>query len=75
VENLDLAEVNEAFAAQTVAVAQELCFPEEKLNVIGGAIILGHPIGASGTRILVMLLFEIQKRGVHRRLATLCIAG
>lgn len=72
---LDLIEANEAFAAQSLAVAQELEWDLEKVNVNGGAIALGHPIGASGARILVTLLSEMQKRAVRLGLATLCIGG
>lgn len=68
-------EANEAFASQTIAVAQELHLNTDKTNVNGGAIALGHPIGASGTRILVTLLYEMKQRGVKRGLATLCIGG
>lgn len=75
VSDLDLIEANEAFAAQAVAVARELEFPHETLNVNGGAIAIGHPIGASGTRILVTLLHELQRRNGHYGLATLCIGG
>lgn len=75
VDDLDLIEANEAFAAQSVAVAKELDFPMEKVNVNGGAIALGHPIGASGTRILISLLFEMKRRGSKKGLATLCIGG
>jgi acetyl-CoA C-acetyltransferase len=75
VADLDLIEANEAFAAQFLAVGKELGFPKEKLNVNGGAIALGHPIGASGARILVTLLHALQKRGLKRGLATLCIGG
>ena len=75
VKDLDLLEVNEAFAAQSVAVLKTLGIPEEKVNVNGGAIALGHPIGASGTRILVTLIHEMIKRDVHKGLATLCIGG
>ncbi|MBQ3651578.1 MAG: acetyl-CoA C-acetyltransferase [Clostridia bacterium] len=75
VEDFDLVEANEAFAAQSVAVARELKFDPEKLNVNGGAIALGHPVGASGCRILVTLLHEMQKRDAKRGLATLCIGG
>lgn len=75
VADLDLIEANEAFAAQFLAVGKELGFPKEKLNVNGGAIALGHPIGASGARILVTLLHSLQKRGLKRGLATLCIGG
>ncbi len=75
VADLDLMEANEAFAAQSVAVGKELGFDTTKLNVNGGAIALGHPIGASGTRILVTLLYEMQRRNAHYGLATLCIGG
>jgi acetyl-CoA C-acetyltransferase len=75
VSQLDLIEANEAFAAQSVAVGRELGFDLSKLNVNGGAIALGHPIGASGTRILVTLLYEMQRRNAHLGLATLCIGG
>lgn len=75
IEDVDLIEANEAFAAQSIAVARELQFPEEKLNVNGGAIALGHPVGASGCRIFVTLLHEMQKRNVTTGLATLCIGG
>jgi acetyl-CoA C-acetyltransferase len=75
VEDLDLIEANEAFAAQACAVNKDLGFDPEKVNVNGGAIALGHPIGASGTRILVTLLHELQKRNAKRGLATLCIGG
>jgi acetyl-CoA C-acetyltransferase len=75
VNDLDLVEANEAFAAQSVAIGRELGFDPSKLNVNGGAIALGHPIGASGTRILVTLLYEMQRRQSHFGLATLCIGG
>jgi acetyl-CoA C-acetyltransferase len=75
VRQLDLVEANEAFAAQSVAVQRELGLDPEKLNVNGGAIALGHPIGASGARILVTLLHEMQRRDAHLGLATLCIGG
>ena len=75
VSDMDLVEANEAFAAQSVAVRKELGFDRSKLNVNGGAIALGHPIGASGTRILVTLLYEMQRRNAHYGLATLCIGG
>jgi acetyl-CoA C-acetyltransferase len=75
VEDLDLIEANEAFAAQSCAVAKTLRLPVEKVNVNGGAIALGHPIGASGARVLVTLLHEMQKRDVRKGLATLCIGG
>lgn len=73
--DLDLIEANEAFAAQALSVARELKFDMERVNVNGGAIALGHPIGASGARILVTLLYEMQKRNAKRGLATLCIGG
>jgi len=75
VQNLDLIEANEAFAAQSLAVARDLKFDMEKVNVNGGAIALGHPVGASGARILVSLLYEMSKRDVKTGLATLCIGG
>ena len=76
VDDFDLIEANEAFAAQSLAVAQDLKFDMSKVNVNGGAIALGHPIGASGARILVTLLYELQKReDAHTGLATLCIGG
>lgn len=75
VADLDLVEANEAFAAQALAVGQELGLDPEKLNVNGGAIAIGHPIGASGARILVTLLHEMQKRDARKGLATLCIGG
>jgi acetyl-CoA C-acetyltransferase len=75
VDDLDLIEANEAFAAVSLAVGRELGLDNDKVNVNGGAIALGHPIGASGTRILVTLLHEMRKRDVHKGLATLCIGG
>ena len=75
VDDVDLFEVNEAFAAQSIAVLKTLGIPHEKVNVNGGAIAIGHPIGASGTRILVTLIHEMIKRDVKRGLATLCIGG
>lgn len=75
IEDIDLIEANEAFAAQSLAVAKDLNFDMEKVNVNGGAIALGHPIGASGARILVTLLHEMQKREAKKGLATLCIGG
>lgn len=75
VEDLDLIEANEAFAAQSIAVAKDLNFDMDKVNVNGGAIALGHPVGASGGRILVTLLHEMQKRDAKTGLATLCIGG
>lgn len=74
-KDIDLIEANEAFAAQSLAVDRELHFDKEKLNVNGGAIALGHPIGASGARILVTLLHEMKRRDVKTGLATLCIGG
>lgn len=74
-EDIDLIEANEAFAAQSIAVDRELQFNKEKLNVNGGAIALGHPIGASGARILVSLIHEMQKRDSQYGLATLCVGG
>ena len=75
IKDVDLFEINEAFAAQSLAVLKTLSVPEEKVNVNGGAIALGHPIGASGTRILVTLIHEMIKRDVKKGLATLCIGG
>ncbi|MGI5979307.1 MAG: acetyl-CoA C-acetyltransferase [Oscillospiraceae bacterium] len=76
IDDMDLIEANEAFAAQSIAVARELKFDMEKVNVNGGAIAIGHPVGASGARIIVTLLHELQKRdGAKKGLATLCIGG
>tara|TARA_E500000178_G_scaffold333061_1_gene367582 strand:- start:1140 stop:2312 length:1173 start_codon:yes stop_codon:yes gene_type:complete len=75
IKDVDLFEINEAFAAQSLAVLKTLSIPEEKVNVNGGAIALGHPIGASGTRILVTLVHEMIRRDVKKGLATLCIGG
>lgn len=75
IKDMDLVEANEAFAAQSVAVGKELGFDPEKLNVNGGAIALGHPIGASGARVLITLIYEMKKRGSKNGLATLCIGG
>ena len=76
IEDMDLVEANEAFAAQSIAVARELHFDMSKVNVNGGAIALGHPVGASGARIIVTLLHEMQKRPEAKKgLATLCIGG
>ncbi|HER2105648.1 TPA: acetyl-CoA C-acetyltransferase [Streptococcus pyogenes] len=75
IDDVDLIEANEAFAAQALAVSRDLGFDNEKVNVNGGAIALGHPIGASGARILVTLLAEMAKRDVRHGLATLCIGG
>jgi acetyl-CoA C-acetyltransferase len=73
--DLDLIEANEAFAAQACAVNQDMGWDLSKVNVNGGAIAIGHPIGASGARVLTTLLFELQRRGAHKGLATLCIGG
>ncbi|MGY0374359.1 acetyl-CoA C-acetyltransferase [Clostridium sp. JNZ J1-5] len=75
IDDIDLIEANEAFAAQSIAVARDLSFDMNKVNVNGGAIALGHPIGCSGARILVTLLYEMQKRNSKIGLATLCIGG
>jgi acetyl-CoA C-acetyltransferase len=75
VEDLDLVEANEAFAAQACAVNKALGWDTDRVNVNGGAIALGHPIGASGARVLVTLLYEMQRRNARRGLATLCIGG
>jgi len=73
VEGLDLAEVNEAFAAQAVAVADELKLDPDRVNVNGGAIAIGHPLGCSGARITTTLLHEFRRRGAARAAATMCI--
>ncbi len=75
VDDLDLIEANEAFAAQAISVNREMGWDTNKVNVNGGAIALGHPVGASGARVLVTLLYEMQKRGAKKGLATLCIGG
>jgi acetyl-CoA C-acetyltransferase len=75
VADFDLVELNEAFAAQVLAVLADLPIPEDRLNVNGGAIALGHPIGATGARIVVTLLHELRRRGGGRGLATLCVSG
>ena len=75
IEDFDLVEINEAFAAQVLAVLKDAPIPAEKLNVNGGAIALGHPIGCSGARIVVTLLHELQRRGQTKGLATLCVSG
>ena len=75
VDDLDLIEANEAFAAQALAVNKDLGWDTDKVNVNGGAIAIGHPVGASGTRVLVTLLHEMQKRDAKKGLATLCIGG
>jgi acetyl-CoA C-acetyltransferase len=74
-DDFELVELNEAFAAQVLAVLRDLPVPRERLNVNGGAIALGHPIGCTGTRILVTLLYEMQRRNARRGLATLCVSG
>jgi acetyl-CoA C-acetyltransferase len=75
VDNYDLIEINEAFAAQTLADGRELGLPWKKVNVNGGAIALGHPIGCSGARVLVTLIYALRKRGLKHGLATLCLGG
>jgi acetyl-CoA C-acetyltransferase len=75
VSDLDLIEANEAFAAQAIAVNKDMGWNADIVNVNGGAIAIGHPIGASGARVLVTLLHEMQKRDAKRGLATLCIGG
>jgi len=75
VNDVDLFEINEAFAAQSIAVIEELKIPKEIVNVNGGAIALGHPIGASGTRILVTLIHEMIKQNKSKGCAALCIGG
>jgi acetyl-CoA C-acetyltransferase len=75
INDIDLIEANEAFAAQSISVARELALDTEKVNVNGGAIALGHPVGASGARILVSLLYEMKKRKSRYGLATLCVGG
>ena len=75
INDVDLVEANEAFAAQSLVVMKELNIPKDKLNVNGGAIALGHPIGATGTRILVTLIHEMKRRKSKKGLATLCIGG
>ena len=75
VDDLDLIEVNEAFAAQAIAVNREMGWSDERLNVNGGAIALGHPLAGSGARIVVTLLHEMRRRGAKRALATMCIGG
>ena len=75
IDDFDLIEINEAFAAQACAVNQEMGWDDSKVNVNGGAIAIGHPIGASGARILTTLLHEMQRRDAKKGLATLCIGG
>jgi acetyl-CoA acetyltransferase len=74
-DDIDLIEVNEAFAGQYLAVEKELGLPRDKVNVNGGAIALGHPLGASGTRLLLTVMLELRRRGRKRGLATACIGG
>jgi acetyl-CoA C-acetyltransferase len=74
-DDIDLYELNEAFAAQVLSCLHELPLDRTRLNVNGGAIALGHPIGASGARIVVTLVHELQRRGARRGIATLCISG
>jgi len=75
IEDFDLVEHNEAYAAASVAVAKELGIPFEKLNVHGGAVALGHPLGCTGARIVTTLVFAMKDRGAKRGLATLCLGG
>ena len=75
VQDLDLVEANEAFAAQALAVNKDMGWNPEIVNVNGGAIAIGHPIGASGARVLTTLIYEMQKRDAKKGLATLCIGG
>jgi acetyl-CoA C-acetyltransferase len=75
VSDLDLIEANEAFAAQACAVNNDMGWDTSKVNVNGGAIALGHPIGASGARVLITLLYEMQRREANKGLVTLCIGG
>jgi acetyl-CoA C-acetyltransferase len=74
-DDIDLFEINEAFAAQSLAVLRELGLAQQRVNPHGGAIALGHPIGASGGRILVTLLHEMKRSELHRGVATLCVGG
>jgi acetyl-CoA C-acetyltransferase len=75
IADLDLIEANEAFAAQALSVGKELGWDADKVNVNGGAIAIGHPIGASGARVLTTLIYEMEKRDASKGLATLCIGG
>jgi acetyl-CoA C-acetyltransferase len=75
IKDVELFEINEAFAAQSIAVINELQLPQDKVNVNGGAISLGHPIGASGTRIVVTLIHEMKRRNSKKGIASLCIGG
>jgi acetyl-CoA C-acetyltransferase len=74
-KDVDLFEINEAFAAVTMAAMRDLSLPHDKVNVHGGACALGHPIGASGARILVTLLYELERRNLKRGIAALCLGG
>jgi acetyl-CoA C-acetyltransferase len=74
-DDVDLFEINEAFAAQMVAVPRELNIPEDKINVQGGAVALGHAIGSSGARILTTLLYALRRLGLRRGVAALCLGG
>ena len=74
-QDFDFVELNEAFAPQVLAVLRDLPIPRERLNVHGGALALGHPIGATGTRILVTLISALKRHGLRRGLATLCVSG
>ena len=75
IENIELWELNEAFSSQSVAAVRDLGINKELVNVNGGAIALGHPIGCSGARILVTLLYEMEKRNLHKGVASLCVGG
>jgi acetyl-CoA C-acetyltransferase len=75
IEDVDLLELNEAFSVQAVAVLRELGIDPQKVNVNGGAVALGHPIGASGARILTTLLYALEQRKLRRGIATLCLGG
>ncbi len=75
IEDMDLFEINEAFAAQAVACARELGIDQEKLNVNGSGISLGHPVGATGSRLVITLMYELKRRGQKYGLATLCAGG
>jgi acetyl-CoA C-acetyltransferase len=72
---VDLFELNEAFSVQAIAVTRELGIPLEKVNVNGGAVAIGHPIGASGARVLITLIYEMMRRDVKRGVAALCLGG
>jgi len=74
-DSVDLFELNEAFSVQAIAVMEQLGLPPEKVNVNGGAVALGHPIGATGARILVTLIYEMMRRKSRRGIATLCLGG